>query len=520
MKRRRMVVLAILAAFLAYGVLAYQFNWLADDAYISFRYAKNLAAGDGLRYNVSEDLPVEGYSNFLWVLLMAPFESAGVPSPLVSRVISFICGLVLIWRLTRFVASTLSLSSHIIVASAVFFASLPPVVVWATSGLETTPVALLLFLTFEWLCESPRRSRGFLAATAAVLLLLIRADGFFWVATCIGVVTFRAMWRRDKSALRTILVCGVGALVAAVALELFRIAYFHSPLPNTAYAKIVSDPLSLKRGLYYVISLMLYLPHLLLVLLLAVTVAVRDRSVRSLVLQCTAFIFAAMAYAVIVGGDFMAMGRLLVPVMPFFAILFAIITAKMFRSPAVVSAVIGIAISASVLSVFDVNVVPRSVRKNFHYRWNTHAENSRSEMQYWEFMARNAQVWARLGRTLKEYTREGESLVQPAIGAVGYYSDLHIYDRFGLVDREVARLKPDKIRLSPGHDKFVPLGYFLKYKPTYLHASVENEYGVKRLTALLKRIGVGGYVFRAHEIQSPAFSAKKEYLCLFVREQS
>ena len=49
-----------------------------DDAFISFpsRYAQNLAAGNGLVFNVGER--VEGYTNFLWVILLAPAEWIGI----------------------------------------------------------------------------------------------------------------------------------------------------------------------------------------------------------------------------------------------------------------------------------------------------------------------------------------------------------------------------------------------------------------------------------------------------------
>src|SRR3990172_8179623 len=43
---------------------------LFDDAMISMQYAKNLAQGHGLVWNVGER-PIEGYSNPLWVFLMA-----------------------------------------------------------------------------------------------------------------------------------------------------------------------------------------------------------------------------------------------------------------------------------------------------------------------------------------------------------------------------------------------------------------------------------------------------------------
>jgi len=43
--------------------------WGSDDAYISYRYAANFASGHGLVYN--KDEKVEGYTNFLYVLIAA-----------------------------------------------------------------------------------------------------------------------------------------------------------------------------------------------------------------------------------------------------------------------------------------------------------------------------------------------------------------------------------------------------------------------------------------------------------------
>src|SRR6185503_15249276 len=45
-------------------------NYLIDDVFISVRYASHLAHGDGLVYNAGER--VEGYTNFLWTLLLVP----------------------------------------------------------------------------------------------------------------------------------------------------------------------------------------------------------------------------------------------------------------------------------------------------------------------------------------------------------------------------------------------------------------------------------------------------------------
>src|SRR5262245_14911733 len=45
----------------------YHFN-AVDDAFISFRYARNLANGNGLVFNPGER--VEGYTNFLWTVVL------------------------------------------------------------------------------------------------------------------------------------------------------------------------------------------------------------------------------------------------------------------------------------------------------------------------------------------------------------------------------------------------------------------------------------------------------------------
>ena len=60
-----LVAALVLAAGLTH-VLSLRFFY--DDAFITFRYAANLAHGHGLVFNPGER--VEGYSNFLWTVLL------------------------------------------------------------------------------------------------------------------------------------------------------------------------------------------------------------------------------------------------------------------------------------------------------------------------------------------------------------------------------------------------------------------------------------------------------------------
>src|SRR5205823_2531369 len=83
----------------ALGILA-GFLWLTlacspfviDDAFISFRYAENLVRGYGLVFNPGER--VEGYTNFLWVLIIAGAKALGGDSLLSAKVLGTLANLV------------------------------------------------------------------------------------------------------------------------------------------------------------------------------------------------------------------------------------------------------------------------------------------------------------------------------------------------------------------------------------------------------------------------------------------
>src|SRR5512135_1099654 len=63
---------------------------LTDDAYIFLRYAKNFVEGHGLVFNVGER--VEGYSSFLWVIMVSALMKAGVDPVLSVRILGFVFG--------------------------------------------------------------------------------------------------------------------------------------------------------------------------------------------------------------------------------------------------------------------------------------------------------------------------------------------------------------------------------------------------------------------------------------------
>ena len=96
-------VILLLAAAVLFCAHAWTYReWTEDDAFISFRYAKNLADGQGLVFNPGER--VEAYSNFSWVLLQSAALKAGLDPETASKALGLLAGLaalVFSWLLAR-----------------------------------------------------------------------------------------------------------------------------------------------------------------------------------------------------------------------------------------------------------------------------------------------------------------------------------------------------------------------------------------------------------------------------------
>lgn len=462
----------LLPALALFAALAWELNFLCDDAFISFRYSRHLAAGEGLRYNLTLGPPVEGYSNFLWVIWLAAFERLGLDVPLVARLTSALCGALLVAWVTRRASRSLALTPLATVGTGLFLASLPPVALWATGGLATMPTALFLFGVYDRLLADPERPRGWQAGAFAALAGLVRADGTVWVLLLLGAGGLLWFFSQRRAELCRALIQTTAVLFVVVGAHVaWRYSYYGDYLPNTARVKAGFSMYRLARGLDYVSAWLLTVPTIALVLLASLR---RWRAgLREVWLPAGIVVGATLGYGIWVGGDFMPMGRFLFPAVPFVALLFAAALERLSSRETELQplglALAGACVLANTLACFDVNLVPDSLRARFHFRQD---RTWQSELEMRAGMDQRAHEWSILGRALGRVVQPGETMSAGAIGAMGYYSGLELYDEYGLVTPEVIAAAPPRERSSPGHDVRVDTTFFHDKQPTYAGALI------------------------------------------------
>ncbi len=236
------------------------YAFLTDDAFISFRYARNLAHGFGLVFNPGLER-VEGYSNFLWVVLLAAFDRLGLVPERVANVLSFTATAGLWAVVTAFVLRRRPVHRPwLVLVAPLVLASMRTVAVWATSGLETrlfewfvVAGALRLVTEVETLAGGlrPRARAGWLFALGA----LTRPDGILFGGVALGLAAIVvARRRRPEFGWLVANVLPFAALV--IAQFAFRHAYYGAWWPNTYYAK-AAGRVAWGPGLQYVAAFVL-----------------------------------------------------------------------------------------------------------------------------------------------------------------------------------------------------------------------------------------------------------------------
>ena len=434
----------MLATLVTLGLLlAYRLRFVQDDAFISFRYARNLAIGNGLVFNPGER--VEGYSNFLWTLLMVIPHLLRVDVVVFAQVTGMCCffGTLLMsyrltWRITG--RESDSLLTVLLLASNYSF------LCYATGGLETQMQTLLLVaVAYLGVTDQPlSRPRDvlFLSLTCS-LALMTRLDSIVALAPILCTVAARAIrvhWQMGIAKLVRLLAWSLPALMSLLLWLGWKMAYYGEILPNTVRVKGAEGAV-IRMGLQYGYAFVrsYWMAPVLLVMAVQAPILLRSAATWALGMSLAAW----SAYVVAVGGDFMEF-RLLVPILPSF---FIVLLTSLPRSVAIRSVLVACLVSGSVYhaSTFRGAGAIEPVR-NLQAHVLGREDNWR-------------QIGIDLGNLFRS-VHPAPVIATTAIGAIPYYSGLPTVDMLGLTDREVA-LHGLPADLKPGHRKLATTAYLL-----------------------------------------------------------
>jgi hypothetical protein len=411
-------------------------TFTVDDSFISFRYARNFARGLGLVYNPGER--IEGYTNFLWTVLLGLGIKLGFDPEVLAKILggaSAVGVLFVVYRLSGSLRAyrTMPCVATWLLATTIVLSG------YAVFGLET---ALFVFLVvggiYLFLRETGDLMRGPRARAEAekptafpwsgvvfALAGLTRPEPPIFYVPILMLFLVRDLFGR-QNLIRAALV-----YVPVLSHYAFRLAYYGALIPNTAGAKTGNAEGQIIEGAAYVQNYLAHQgPSIWLALFgLSIGIVLRRRDV----LAIATLALAILGYVVLVGGDWMPFFRFMAPFEP---LVFVLVDLGVRHAVDRRERATSIAFALFALCIFPIRIGNlREAQRSFVGK----------EKHFWDMAAGGTADW------LIKNGDPGE-LALGDIGYVGYKTDYPILDLLGLVDPVIAK---------------VPGGYRQKIGPEY-----------------------------------------------------
>ena len=464
----------------------WELRFVCDDAFIAFRYARNILQGWGPTWNPPPFAPVEGYTSALWVGLLTFVWALGAPPVFAAEALSLICGLgtglvAVAWLrralphggITRTWLAGVALLG--IVTNRAFLT-------WTSSGLETS---LFNLLVVSWMClATHERVRGGRLGFIAALLALTRPDGLLY---CAATVVLLAARRPPRTAL-----LGCSPLVLVVTHLVWRRVTYGVWLPNTYYAK-VSEPWP-EAGVRYIASFMLENGLWLGVPLLATGLFVAARKARPtsatlirIGIPAAALLAHVGYYVLRVGGDhfeFRVLSHMVVPT--FIALAWAAAQIAPKRAPVWLLAIVGaswpvawthhaLGRSLETRAQTEALFIPVAPHLPPPFSWVAEVNDELQEWLIQRYIGRRHREHAVFRTHLEQTLAQPDELIRlqwdrnrpiaaaRSVGVVGWrFHEAAILDELGLNDPIIARgplRHGDGSTRRMAHDRRAPDGY-------------------------------------------------------------
>ena len=404
------------------------YPWMLDDAFIAFRYVDNFAAGHGFVYNIGER--VEGYTSFLWVLLLGLGQMAGLETVLLSKILGAFFGLATFGALMNIHHYFPTIDRVSGAVATLFLGTCGVFMPWLGSGMEVTLFTLLTLTTLVLYVNSLNRdeqsSQFMIVGAFLALTVMARPEGALLVFILMIDCGIRSWKARKKS----ILYLALPAAALYVPYFLWRYFYYGYFFPNTFYAKVGFTGEQIIRGLKYSQSAIL---PILILLILSVYALFRVWPVLKIKGRYVLPIFALVhvMYVILVGGDVMPAFRFFVPIIPILALIAATCVPRLLRRKIYLILLLTITVSYNIYQTLDHSSITNHIKID-------HVASNGKKVGLW----------------LKENVSPSSLLATNAAGAVPYFSGLQTIDMLGLNDLHIAHEEINNMGSgAPGHEK-------------------------------------------------------------------
>ncbi len=444
---------AVLAVALFLWRLVGHWGALIDDAYISLRYGRHWAEGLGLVFNVGER--VEGYTNFLWVILGGLLLKTPVPPILGLRLVSLlaccVAMLVGIRLLRRFdgvwgtngAGQTTSERPWLdgpTTALIVVLSSAESLTYYASTAMESMLFAALymaaLYCALVEAGDFEEEAQRRVSVWLFLLLALTRPEGVLLFVITHGLLVTAGAWHRlgpptagawhrlaGKALwpdLKRSLVDGVVFAGVYGPYFAWRWSYYGEFFPNTYYAKVTGGPEQWRNGLLALGDWSLSHPLWVAVLLCVPWVLWSRRGHRdtpkAFLLWGSSLLW--LGYVVRIGGDFMPFFRFFLPLLAPLAVL----TVWLWRQ-----------------APWPLSQGPRSLWLGLLVLLQLLAGWANEEALRAYVAHRTTVVGLQVGRFFGQRLQPDDLVATNTVGSLPYESGLPSLDMLGLTDKAIAR---------------------------------------------------------------------------------
>jgi hypothetical protein len=440
--------------------------FIVDDAYITMRYSRHLAEGYGPVYNIGEK--VEGYSNFLWMLILSLAYKISLDMPSASQFLGIVFSvltLLIVFLLSYQLVGRwkwLSLVPLIMIANNRIFA------LWSTGGLETSLFTFLVTLSLylSYLILQNRLYLNPWLIVTCLLLTLTRPEGLLFTFL-IFFMLFLGVYRFDyslfKKDMRAWLAYFVLPFIGYLA---WKIYFYHDLLPNSFYNKVNSIHY-FSRGIEFLMSFARESwTYLWLIPVVLVFFSRRPLTwMRGWMTVLAIYVF----YTVWVGGDWMGF-RFYAPIMPLMALLFTQAFMIVFEWSLLRKSFLKRAVCVFLCFIYVVLVTFISSLSTYLPEKKHLFEElaTRSMMNMPKSKAED------LAEALSVLLKPNEVIAHSFAGFSALYTDNRVIDMLGLNDKVIGRQKISN-RHTPGHEKHPPPGYLEKNRAIFLYPWVVDR---------------------------------------------